>query len=789
MAWKNVRIGGKFTIGFGIVLVLLALVVGWSIFGIRGIVNNAKTVIQGNKLKSSITRKLVDHLEWVSDLNTYMNDDSVTTLSVQTDPRLCAFGKWYFGDERRQAEALVPAIKPLLAAIEAPHRTLHESAIKIEKNFVIYDAALGSFVRDKKVDHLIWVESLLSALLNPGQRDLGGLNTDPKTCDFGKWLYSADVETLMRSDPAFDKVMTPLFEPHLELHESAAVIGNFIQAGRREEARLYYYNTTKPLADETLSLIDGVIGWFNGKTAQHALVYEIYNKETAAALTKVKSLLEQVVTTVSDNIMSDEIMLYKARQTNIVVLLIGGLSILLGFILALVISRGIVRPILKGVAFAKIVARGDLNTAVDVDQKDEIGQLAFALNDMIKALKEKAAVLEQIAGGDLSVEVSLSSEKDVLGKSMMVVTESLNSIIHEINEGMEQISTGSDQVSQSSQSLSQGATEQASSLEQITASVNEINGQSRDNAKNAEQANSIAKQAAADAEKGNDNMKSLVHSMELINVSSGRIKKVVKVIDDIAFQINLLALNANVEAARAGKYGKGFAVVADEVRNLAVRSAEAVKETTAMVEDSLKNIRAGNSAAENTAKQLSSIVGGVIKVAHLLEDITHDSIEQANAISQITSGLDQIDQVTQTNTASAEQSASAAEELAAQAQQIKALVSHFNLADSAVRRALPGYDGMGQRVGDRQIPAGGVRQKRLEITETVNDSYEDPEPVPETSAAKKKAVEQPEMKQPKREQPTMEISSGEKLIVPEISGSGLTAHFNQAIDDLIGDEE
>jgi methyl-accepting chemotaxis protein len=167
--------------------------------------------------------------------------------------------------------------------------------------------------------------------------------------------------------------------------------------------------------------------------------------------------------------------------------------------------------------------------------------------------------------------------------------------------------------------------------------------------------------------------------MEKINASSDEIHKVVKVIDDISFQINLLALNANVEAARAGKYGKGFAVVADEVRNLATKSADSVKETTEMVNETVNNIKQGTEAAEATAEQLNSIVDGSGKVADFLEEIAQASREQAQAIEQITEGLDQIDEATQSNTASAEESASASEELAGQAQQLRSMVAQFSI--------------------------------------------------------------------------------------------------------------
>jgi methyl-accepting chemotaxis protein len=192
-------------------------------------------------------------------------------------------------------------------------------------------------------------------------------------------------------------------------------------------------------------------------------------------------------------------------------------------------------------------------------------------------------------------------------------------------------------------------------------------------------------------------MNQLKDAMANISHSSDEIKKVVKVIDDIAFQINLLALNANVEAARAGKYGKGFAVVAEEVRNLAVRSADAVQETTAMVDESVRNIENGNGLTDKTADQLGEILTGASKVAEFLEEIAAASKEQALAIEQVTEGLSQVDQVTQSNTASAEESASAAEELASQAEELRASVADFRLGDDAQasRLAAPSSNGNG----------------------------------------------------------------------------------------------
>jgi methyl-accepting chemotaxis protein len=287
-----------------------------------------------------------------------------------------------------------------------------------------------------------------------------------------------------------------------------------------------------------------------------------------------------------------------------------------------------------------------------------------------------------MADGDLSIDKLIVKSKDEIGllsNSFNQMLENTNEVLSQVNNSVEMVSSGSMQVSQSSQSLSQGASEQASSLEEITSSITQMNSQTKQNTENAITVNGLSKNSKDNAEQGNKQMIQLVSAMEGINKSAGEIKKVVKTIDDIAFQINLLALNANVEAARAGKYGKGFAVVAEEVRNLAIRSANSVKETTVMVEDVINNIENGNNLVTLTSKQLAEIVEGAAKVADLVEEVATASKEQSQGLDQISTALGQIDTVTQSNTANAEESASASEELASQAQQLKAVVSRFKL--------------------------------------------------------------------------------------------------------------
>jgi methyl-accepting chemotaxis protein len=417
---------------------------------------------------------------------------------------------------------------------------------------------------------------------------------------------------------------------------------------------------------------------------------DIYNRMTEQALvengitfTTAETLLTRIVE-INDAIAKESQVTADAAAAQVQLIALIGMvaGLIISLILGIVLTLGITRPLVKGVAFAQEIALGDLDVTLDIDQKDEVGILADSLREMLTSLQYKGQMVEEVAKGNLTIDVKMASDNDSLGTSLIQMTDSLNKLLGEINLSVDQVNIGADQVSQASQTLSQGATESAASLEEVSASVTQINSQSRQNAENAKEANGLAKQATTDAEKGNKEMKGLSEAMTEINTSSDQIKKIVKVIDDIAFQTNLLALNANVEAARAGKYGKGFAVVADEVRNLAVRSAEAVKETTEMVDNSIRNIEAGNKAVEATATQLESIMGGSSKVADFLEEIATASNEQAEAIDQITQGLEQIDQVTQSNTASAEESAAAAEELASQSVQLKNMIATFKLKDS-----------------------------------------------------------------------------------------------------------
>ena len=303
--------------------------------------------------------------------------------------------------------------------------------------------------------------------------------------------------------------------------------------------------------------------------------------------------------------------------------------------------------------------------------------------DVKNRLIQLSESADRIADGDLATEV-VTSTGDELGDaaaSFEIMRQRIREVLVEINHGADQVAAGAQNVSDASVALSQGASEQAASVEQLSASISEIASQTASNAQNAEKANELTVGTRNRAEMGNQEMQEMLAAMEEINASSVNISKIIKVIDEIAFQTNILALNAAVEAARAGQHGKGFAVVAEEVRNLAARSAKAAKETTDMIEGSMEKVEAGRGIAHKTAQALSEIVGDVASVADIVASIAKASNEQKLALEQINQGVQQVSQVVQSNSSTSEEAATASQHLSAQADSMKANVGKFRLGN------------------------------------------------------------------------------------------------------------
>ncbi len=382
-------------------------------------------------------------------------------------------------------------------------------------------------------------------------------------------------------------------------------------------------------------------------------------------------------------------------------MLIGGLlvALLLCSGLAWLVTTLVTRPLGAVMDFLERASVGDATrnpafTTIIVSmirRSDEMGNTARSAAKLREYLETKAKEAQAIASGDFAAKIKIASEKDHFGKAFHEMKERLNSTLSQVMALTEQVMSGAQQIAAASQSLSSGATESAASLEEINSSITEIGAQTKDSAEKADQANKLAEGSRNVADQGNNDVKQMVEAMTDMQRSGQQIAKIVKMIDDIAFQTNLLSLNAAVEAARAGRHGKGFAVVAEEVRSLAGRSAKAAQETAELVEGTVTKLANGAEIANRTEKSLSGVVKNVVLVSDLLRDIAHSASTQAQGVAQISIGFQQIDQVTQQNTANAEQTSAAASELSSHARELNGMMGQFQLEEAEARAYAPGH--------------------------------------------------------------------------------------------------
>lgn len=363
-------------------------------------------------------------------------------------------------------------------------------------------------------------------------------------------------------------------------------------------------------------------------------------------------------------------------------------------IIIVVIIAALLKKMLKPIDYvvnaAESIAGGNLDIDLRADSNDEIGRLAMAFQTTAQAMKviieDVSYLLEEMAAGNFNIKSRTKSSYvgsfGPLWGSLKSINSGLSNTMRQINQAADQVSGGADQMAQSAQVLSESSTEQAGSVEELVAMFDEITEQIEATAKNSVMASNTTKQAGIEIGNGQKKMIKMTEAMDDIKEKSAQISNIIKAIEAIASQTNLLSLNAAIEAARAGEAGKGFAVVADEIRQLADQSAEASRNIVALIAASIQSVDKGSQIADETLEALDKVVASASQVATIIDEITEAAQGEAESVRQVKLGVDQLSATIQTNSATSEETAAASEELTSQAQVMKEMVSRFILKEN-----------------------------------------------------------------------------------------------------------
>ncbi len=498
------------------------------------------------------------------------------------------------------------------------------------------------------ISHYVWRAQLSSSLDN-GTEFNGSL--DPTSCSLGQWIQR-NVNNTQNNSEVFELVKQ-VEEPHTEMHMAARDVLQIRETAPESASQLFALNV-EPYTDEVIQILGQIDDYYseqadNAKSAFQTLLF----------------ITLLVVVFITAGIVAYSIM-YGNR-----------------------LAKRISKPVVHMAEWANRLALGIVESKSDDEfhqmkeenKGNEIGAMMQAFQSMANNIEQNVDVLQRVAKGDMTAFVHIHSSQDILGKSLYHLVQSNDIVFNEIVEAAHTVASGSGQIATVSHSLAESATEQAAAVQQLSETIEHTSDLIQRNSEQTQRAKQITDKIKQDTEVSNQHMKQLVDSVMRIQEASQRISAVVKSIDDIAFETNILSLNAAIEAARAGSAGKGFAVVAEEVRSLALKSAEAAQESKALIQSSIDQAEQGSSIASESAKIFDAINDEIHQIVKIVEQISVLSNEQMEGISTVNQQINQISDAASNNAAISEQSSAASQGMSQQAEILRQNMAHFHLRE------------------------------------------------------------------------------------------------------------
>ena len=616
--FKNMKISYKLWGLTGILLLSLLILGGSSYFLITQMIHQSHEFSAGAKYNEQIMEVELGHLEWANEIEELFVENK-DKLEVQFEHKKCAFGKFLASDDAASLSKLSPEIAKILKDIVPIHKTLHDSAAKINDVWAQTHQGLGLKLEKILVAHLKWMQSVSDAIMT---QSTIAVQTDHRKCKLGQWLAEEQTKKIIAQWPEFAAIIEKIHAPHKALHASVHLIN---QAATTEEKIKLYNQIIPPACNKMEKYFDKIISLEMELEHKQHQAKAIYHNETHPALTSTISLLSQLKGHISKHEhMLEEKMTHEASIATSAIIYISLIAIVFGIAISFILIRLITRPLIETQSFTNKLAKGDFSQTLDIDQTDEIGNMVKSINEMALSLK---SALQEISDGANSLDESATSLSDV-SNQMTSNSKETEDRSHNVASAAEEMATTMSSVAAASEQATMNIQNIASAIEEMSATINEISTNT-----------SKGNQTTAEAV---EKSKFVSDKMNVLNQAASEINKVTETISDISEQTNLLALNATIEAARAGDAGKGFAVVASEIKALANQTANATSDIAGKINGVQKTTEEAFSAIESISEIIEELSSIVSTVAAAIEEQSATTHEISDNVNQAAVGIQEV---------------------------------------------------------------------------------------------------------------------------------------------------